>query len=146
MPTAARLVAALSLAALACLITPQLQPLLPDGTDFLKVTGVNSGLGIILGWWLVGTRTGCDFWGRVNNGVTGASALLLLGVLVQGAAKMTDHAYRRLFGDPFEALASILLFALDYFLVIAVPHVLMTVLLGGVLCGLLTEFAARRWR
>ena len=146
MPTAARLVAALSLAALACLITLQLRPLLPEGTDVSKVAVVNAGLGIILGWWLVGTRTGCDFWGRVNNGVSGASALLLLGVLVQGAAKMTDHAYRRLFGDPFEALASILLFALDYFLVIAVPHVLMTVLLGGVLCGLLTEFAARRWR
>lgn len=146
MPTAARLVAALSLAVLAYVVTLLLPPLLPEGTDFSTVIWVNAGLGVILGWWLVGTRTGRGFVGAVNNGVTGAAVLLLLGLFVQGAAKMFDQAHRRFYDDPFEALAAIFVLALDYFFVIAMPHVLITLLIGGVLCGLLTENAARRWR
>ncbi|CUH82054.1 hypothetical protein TRM7557_03727 [Tritonibacter multivorans] len=146
MPTAARLVAALSLAALAYVVTMLLPPLLPEGTNFSKVTWVNVGLGVIWGWWLMGTRIGRGFVAAVNNGVTGAAVLMLSGLFVQGAAKMFNQAHRRIYDDPFEALADIFVLALDYFFVIAVPHVLITLLIGGVLSGLLTENAGRRWR
>ena len=146
MPTAARLVAALCLAALAYLITMLLPPLLPEGTRIGTVTWVNVGLGVIWGWWLVGPRIGRGFVAAINNGVTGAVVLLLSGLFVQGAAKMFKQAHRRIYDDPFEALADIFALGLDYFFVIAVPHVLITLLIGGVFTGLLTENAGRRWR
>ncbi|NIZ13884.1 TrgA family protein [Phaeobacter sp. HF9A] len=146
MPTAARLIAALSLAILAFVVSGQIMPLMPQGTDFGYFTYVNMGLGIIVGWRLMGPRAGRGRVSGINNGLTGMAVLLLSGLFVQGAVEMFRLAYRHIYDNPFDALAAIFTIALEYFFVIAVPNVLLTLVIGGVICGLVTDVAKARWK
>ena len=55
-------------------------------------------------------------------------------------------AMRHRYDGPFEALTAIFTIGLDYFFVMAVPHVLLALVVGGIVAGLVTENAHRRWR
>ncbi|GAB5438534.1 TrgA family protein [Falsiruegeria mediterranea] len=146
MPDAARLVAALSLALIAFIVSGLIMPLMPEGMDFGYFTWVNVGLGVICGWVVMGKRAGRGVTPAINNGVTGVLALLFWGLFVQGAYEMFRQAMRNRFDGPFEALGAIFTIGFDYGLTIMVPSIIWTLLVGGVLAGLATEFAWRQWR
>ena len=146
MPNAARLVAALSLALIAFIVSGLVMPLMPEGLDFGYFTWVNVGLGVLCGWIVMGKRAGRGITPAINNGITGVLALLFWGLFVQGAYEMFRQAMRNRFDGPFEALGAIFTIGLDYGLTIMVPSIIWTLLVGGVLAGLATEYAWRQWR
>lgn len=146
MPTAARLVAALSLAVLAFVVSGQVMPLMPEGTDFGYFTWVNIGLGLICGWIVMGKRAGRGPVAAINNGLTGVAALVFWALFVQGCNEMVRLALRHRYDGPFEAVFAILEIGLDYGKLLLAPNILVTLLIGAVLAGLLAELAARRWR
>lgn len=146
MPNAARLVAALSLALIAFIVSGLVMPLMPEGMDFGYFTWVNVGLGVLCGWIVMGKRAGRGITPAINNGITGVLSLLFWGLFVQGAYEMFRQAMRNRFDGPFEALGAIFTIGLDYGLTIMVPSIIWTLLVGGVLAGLATEYAWRQWR
>jgi len=146
MPDAARLVAALSLALIAFIVSGQIMPLMPEGTNFGWFTYVNMALGILCGWIVMGKRAGRGITPAINNGLTGVAALVFWGLFVQGVYEMVRLAMRNRYDGPFEALAAIFEIGLDYGTTILVPTVVLTLLAGAVLAGLATEFAWRNWR
>ena len=146
MPTGARLTAALCLAFLAFVISSQVMPLMPEGTDFGYFTHVNVALGLICGWMVIGKRAGRGLVAAVNNGITGTVVLVFWGLFVQGPYEMFRLAMRNRYDGPFEALSAIFVIGLDYAFVIAVPLVFSTLLVGGIATGLAAERAARMWR
>ncbi|MFP3382809.1 TrgA family protein [Tritonibacter sp. SIMBA_163] len=146
MPTAARLVAAFALAALAFVLSGQIMPLMPDDTDFGYFTHVNMGLALVVGWRVIGPRAGRGLVPGINNGLTGTAVLVLLALVLQGAVEMFRLANRHIYDGPFEALAAIFTIALEYFFIMAVPSVLVTFVLGGVVVGFATETANKRWK
>ena len=146
MPTGARLTAALSLALLAFVVSFLVMPLMPEGTDFGYFVHVNVALGLLSGWIFMGKRAGRGLVPAINNGITGMAVMVLWALFVQGAWEMFRLAMRNRYDGPFEAVSAIFVIALDYFFVIAVPTVLVALVVGGVLSGLATENASRRWR
>ncbi|MDP5216445.1 TrgA family protein [Ruegeria sp. 2205SS24-7] len=146
MPDAARLVAATCLALIAFIVSGQIIPLMPEGLDFGYFTYVNMGLGILVGWITMGKRAGRGITNAINNGITGIVVLVFWGLFVQGCYEMFRQAMRNRYGGPFEAIGAIFRIGIDYAYTIAVPNVILTLLIGGVLAGLATEFAWRRWR
>lgn len=146
MPNAARLVAALCLAVLAFIVSGQVKALLPEGTYFGYFTHVNVALGLVVGWTVMGKRAGQGFTAAINNGVTGVLVLVFWGLFVQGVNEMVDLAMRNRYGGPFEALTDIFRIAVDYGLLILVPNVIATLVVGALLSGLATEYASRTWR
>ena len=146
MPDAARLVAAICLAIIAFLVSQMVMPLMPEGTDFGYFTYVNLAIGVLCGWIVMGKRAGRGIVPAINNGLTGVAALLFWGLFVQGTYEMVDLAMRNRYGGPFEALAAIFEIGLEYGLMILVPNIIATILVGGVLAGLATESAWRRWK
>ena len=146
MPNAARLVAALSLALIAFIVSGLVMPLMPEGLDFGYFTWVNVGLGVLCGWIVMGKRAGRGITPAINNGITGVLALLFWGLFVQGAYEMCRQAMRNRYDGPFEALGAIFTIGMDYGLTIMVPSIIWTLLVGGVLAGLATEYAWRQWR
>ena len=146
MPNAARLVAALSLALIAFIVSGLVMPLMPEGMDFGYFTWVNVGLGVLCGWIIMGKRAGRGITPAINNGVTGVLSLLFWRLFVQGAYEMFRQAMRNRFDGPFEALGAIFTIGFDYGLTIMVPSIIWTLLVGGVLAGLATEYAWRQWR
>jgi hypothetical protein len=145
MPTGARLTAALSLALLAFVVSGQVMPLMPEGTDFGYFTHVNVVLGLLTGWIFMGRRVGHGLVPAINNGLTGAAVMVLWALLIQGSWEMFRQAMRNRFDGPFEALLAILTISVDFFFVIAVPTVLISLAVGGCLVGLLAENAHKRW-
>ncbi len=145
MPTSARLAAALFLAFLAFGVSIQVMPLFPEGTDFGYFVHFNVILGSLVGWVYMGNRVGQGFVSSLNNGLTGMGLLVIAALLAQGAWEMFRLAKRLRYDGPFEALSAIFTIALDYFFVIAVPHVWATLVIGGCLVGLITERAWKRW-
>ncbi len=146
MPTAARLVSAILLACLAFFASLQVMPLLPEGTNFGYFIHVNVVLGLLVGWIYMGRRFGGSLVNSINNGVTGAIVLVLCALFLQGAWEMFRLAHRLIYDGPVEAIAAIFTIGLDYFFLIAVPNVWVTLIIGGCLVGLISDMAWKRWR
>ncbi|PCJ06653.1 MAG: tellurium resistance protein [Rhodobacteraceae bacterium] len=146
MPTGARLTAALCLALLAFVLSSEIMPLMPEGTNFGYFTPLNMGLGLVIGWVVMGKRAGRGFVPAINNGIGGVAVLLFWGVFIQGGYEMFRLAMRNRYDGPFEALSAIFTIGLDYAFVIFVPEVIVTVLVGALVSGLATEKASHHWR
>lgn len=146
MPTAARLVAAMCLALIAFIVSGQIIPLMPEGTDFGYFTLINIVLGVLTGWIVMGKRAGQGSTAAINNGITGVIVLLFWGLFVQGTYEMIHQAMRHRFDGPFEALMAIVKIGGEFGIAIMVPTVIATLLVGGILAGFAAEYAAKKWR
>lgn len=146
MPDGARLTAALCLALLAFIVTGQIMPLLPEGTDFGYFTVVNVIIGFLAGWVVMGKRAGRGITSAINNGLTGVVVMVCWGLLVQGCYEMVRQAMRNRFDGPFEALAAVFTIALNYGVTIFTAPIVMTLLAGALIAGMATEYAWRTWR
>lgn len=146
MPDAARLFAATSLAILAFIVSGQIMPLFPEGTDFGYFTFVNMGIGIVCGWVIMGKRAGKGITAAINNGLTGMAALVFWGLFVQGCYEMFRLAMRNRFDGPFEAVGAIFEIGLEHGMTILVPNIIITLLIGALVAGLATEYAWRNYR
>jgi len=144
-PNAAKLFAAGSLAILAFIVSGQYMPLMPEGTDFGYFTFVNMGLGIVCGWAIMGRRAGRGLTAAINNGLTGMAAMVFWALFVQGSYEMFRQAMRNRYGGPLEALSSIFTIALEYGLIMLVPSIIVTLLVGGVVAGMAADYAKKRW-
>lgn len=146
MPTAARLVAAASLAVLAYVISGMVMPLMPESTDFGNFVPVNIFLGLACGWLVMGSRAGRGTTAAINNGLTGVFVLMLWGVGVQAINEMVRLAMRNRYDDAFEAIVAVFQIGAEFVVIIATVQIGVTLVVGGVICGLLTEYASRHWK
>ncbi|MDD9722673.1 TrgA family protein [Sulfitobacter sp. PR48] len=146
MPTAARLVAAASLAVLAYVISGMVMPLMPESTDFGYFIPVNIVLGLACGWLVIGPRAGRGTTAAINNGLTGVFVLMLWGVGVQAINEMVRLAMRNRYDDAFEAIVAVFQIGAEYVVIIATVQIGVTLVIGAVICGLLTEYASRHWK
>lgn len=146
MPTAARLMAAACLAVVAYAISQMVMPLMPESTDFGYFVQINIILGLIAGWTVMGRRAGRGLTPAINNGLTGVFVLMLWGIGVQAIYEMMRLAMRHRYDGPFEAITAVFQIGAEYALVIATIPMAGALVLGAVVSGLLTEYAAKNWR
>ncbi len=146
MPTGARLFSGVALAILAFIVSGQVMPLMPEGTDFGYFTLINMGVGLVVGWVVMGPRTGRGFAAGLTNGLTGMLSMVFCCLFIYGMIKMFDRAMDRRYDGPFEAVIAIFELAVKYATDILVPNVLITLLVGGICAGFAGEFAAKRFR
>ncbi|MFZ7089651.1 TrgA family protein [Primorskyibacter sp. 2E233] len=146
MPTAAKLVAALCLAALAYATSELIKTLMPASTDFGVFSIVNTLLGLICGWVVVGSRAGRGQVAAVSNGITGMVALVFWALFIQSANEMIGLAVRHRYDGPLEALAAVFEIMVDYGQYLVDFRVLAALLCGALVTGYLSEAASERWR
>tara|TARA_R110000751_G_scaffold80580_4_gene162616 strand:+ start:5134 stop:5574 length:441 start_codon:yes stop_codon:yes gene_type:complete len=146
MPDAARLVAAICLAILAFVVSGQIVPLMPESTDFGYFLYVNIALGAVVGWFVMGKRAGRGVTSAINNGLTGVLVFVLWGLFIQACNEMVRLAMRNRYDGPFEAVVDVFKIGAEYGLILLVPLVIGTLVAGGILAGLATEVAWRKWR
>ncbi len=150
MPDAARLIAAMSLAALSFVLSGLVMPVFEeyrDATvDFGWFVYVNLALGILVGWISMGSRAGRGVSAAVTNGVTGVFLLVLWALFLQACNEMTRLAMKNYYDGAFEALAAIFQIGTEWGVLLLTAPILMTAAVGATVCGLLTEFAWRTWR
>ena len=146
MPNAASLFGAISLAIIAFIVSGQIMPLFEEGKDFGYFTWVNMAIGVVVGWKVMGPRAGRGTVPGVNNGLTGVAVMVFWCLFVQGCYEMFRLAMRNRYDGPFEAILAIFEISYDFALTIAQPNILITLLIGAVVGGLVTEHVSRIWR
>ncbi|PSL17250.1 TrgA family protein [Shimia abyssi] len=146
MLTANKLVAALSLAILGAMVAELIKPSFPEGFDAGNFTILSAGLGLIVGWRVLGRRAGRGTAMALNNGITGVVAFVAVGLLFFGAEEMLDRALNRRYEDPIVAIQQIVEIAMEYSFYLLDPPVLIALGVGAILSGLAAEYAFHRWR
>jgi len=145
MPTAARLVAAVSFAGLAYLVSGMIVPLLPDGTQTGMFGVINAIAGFICGWKIMGPRAGHGLRGAIGGGLTTTVAMVVLALFIHASSEMVKLSLRKAYKGATEAVVAVFEIGLDFAVLIATPEVIGTLFFGGILAGLVANAADKRW-
>lgn len=146
MPTAARLIAAICICIVGFTVSNLIIPLMPESTGFGLFAYVNAFIGVFVGWTVMGKRAGRGVSAAINNGFGGVLMLILWCLFLHACYQMFDRAMANWYDGAFDALLAIFKFMAEYGLVMLNPLVITSLIVGGILSGLATEYAWRTWR
>ena len=146
MPDAAKLVAALGLGVLAFIVSGMIMPLFEEDTNFGWFTYVNVAVGLISGWMVIGTRAGRGMTSAINVGLTGPIVMVFWCLFIQSCNEMVRVAMKNRYDGAFEALVDVFQIGAEWALLMSTTPIWATLLVGGVITGVLTEMAWRNWR
>ncbi|MCL3882486.1 TrgA family protein [Marivita sp. GX14005] len=146
MPTAAKTIAALCMAALAFLASELVKTLLPEIQNFGNFSLFNAAVGAVVGWFVVGHRAGRGTKDAIGNGLTGVAALIFWALFLHAAYEMIQLSLKRRFDGPVEAFAAIFEIGIEYGQILMNPMMIAVLLFGALVTGYLSEYAARHWR
>lgn len=146
MPTAAKLLAALSLGLLAMIVSEQFKPQMPPQFAFGNFTFVNAAFALVIGWKLIGARVGQGRIMAINSGVTAVLALLVVLLFYHSSRLMLLQSMNATYDGLVDALQDVVRKMLEYGLLLGTTEIITTLVIGAVISGLLSDFAARRWR
>jgi len=146
MPTTGKGVAAICMGVMAWYASEIFRPLMPEGTAFGWFNEVNVGLGLLCGWVVTGSRLNHGYSNAISAGLTGVAALVFWAVFLQSLNEMLRLALDKRYDDPIKGIMDIFNIAFDY-MVTMYHWPLIGLLVGsGIGIGIISEWAARRWR
>lgn len=145
MPTAAKIMSAVAMAILAFIVSEQVKPLLPEGTQFGYFSFANAGFASLFGWKIVGKYAGKGTISSVNNGITGVLAMVLFLLFAHAARLMYYNAIDLRYKSTAHAVQSVFDMMLEHAWLMMTPTILLTILGGALFIGLLAEATDRRW-
>lgn len=145
MPTAAKLFAAVAFAAIGWLAAHVYIPGLPKGTQIGYFREITALIGLIVGWMVMGTLTGKGYMEAMGSGIRTSVTVTFWAIVVFSIYKMVVTSTKGFYDGPMEAVTATFGIMLDYGMLLAQQNVLIVLVLGGIIGGYLSEFAARRW-
>ena len=146
MPTAAKLVAALTTALLAMILSEQVVPLLPEGLRVGNFTYLNGAAGLMFGWRFTGRYAGQGRAAGVSNAVTTNVALVLVLLFYHAFRLMILRSMQSGYASLGDALTDGVRNMGEYGVLLATWEFGLLFGLGSIVIGLASEAAARRWR
>lgn len=146
MPTAGRLVGAITFGVLAYYMVTITVPLFPDNRvpDNWMVWSIIAG--ILTGWYVIGPRSGEGMSSAIGVGITGSVVMAFWIVFAHSFRDMIRESFRKVYDTAIEAVVDVFRLMIDYGAELGKPNVIMTLLIGGVICSLITDFFAKRNR
>lgn len=146
MPTFARLVGAILLAALGAYVSTLAKPYLPEGEPAKMLIPVSAAVGVVIGW----TFTGRQLEGGKGRGAAvGLGSALLLAfwvALLFAVEEMVDRSMRNSYGgSPTHAVQDVFNILIDYTEVLQLD-VILALGVGGIVLGVITAFVGRHTR
>jgi len=145
-PTAAKLFAAFAFAVLAFFTAEVFKPHMPEGTKFGYFSFVSALIGLVAGWRVMGPEAGRGNWQAVNSGIKTSAVMVGMALIIFSTYEMLLLAFRPAYKGPMEAIVGIFELAIDFLLTMIAWDVIAVLIIGGALAGLLSEWAARRWK
>ena len=148
MPDAARLMAAIGMAVLAFIVSFMVMglPLFEEDTNFGWFVHVNVVVGLLVGWTVIGSRAGRSIVSAINVGLTAPVVLVFWCLFIQSCNEMVRIAMKNRYDGAFEALVDIFEIGADWAIEMTTIQIWTTLLVGGIIVGLMTEYAWRTWR
>ena len=145
MPTASKLVAAVAYALLGFLAALTFVKYLPDGTPLGYFREITAAIGFIVGWLVMGKLTRKGYREAINSGLVTALLLVFWALLAFSLYFMLRKSMRMMYDGPMEAVLGVFQLMFDYGKMLLVPDMLGVILVGGIVAGLVCEWAGKRW-
>jgi len=146
MLTASRLIGALAFAVFGTYLAFITVKYFDEGAAPSYWIGLAAFAGFWAGWSVVGPRTGRGYSSSVGVSLTGVVALGFWVIFLHSVYEMVQKSMRRAYEGPADALVGVLEIGGEYALRFANLEVLATLVAGGLIAGMFTEFFARRYR
>ena len=146
MPTFAKLLSSILFAAIGFWAASTYNTHLPENVTLPHLVWSMAGLGLVIGWFSMGGSAGKGYresmaYGLRTSVLVAFTAMLGLGIILM-LRKSVHQMYR---GDPFAAVLDVPDLMYQYGRYMLYQDVLVVLAVGGILGGILAEYAARRW-
>ena len=145
MPTAAKLVAAVFFAMLGYLMAEAFKPTQPEGLQFGYFGEICAGIGLVCGWIVMGALVGKGYGRAWGLGVRTAITTIFWATLAFATYEMVLRSMKLRYDGPMEAVVAAIALVLQYGTAMVDQRFILTVLIGGAIGGILTEWSSRRW-
>lgn len=147
MPTAAKLVGGICLA-LTAMIAAQVflnsySGVYPVGLKFLLGNGI---VGFFAGWYALGKNPGRGIIAAAGNGMRSLVFLLIGSGMLFAGIFVLGNLERNNFKDPVDLPLLWVQTSFDFVVEALVAPVLIALVIGGIVSGIVTYLASRRWR
>lgn len=146
MPTAAKLVAALSFALIAYIAAELFIPVLPEVTPVQYFSAINAIIGLFVGWWVMGPNVGKSLLAAARRGLATSVILLFWADVAFSLRDMLINSTKRAYKTPTKAILAVFDNLVEFLLLAMSPPVVIVLAAGGVLAGVFVELTSRRWR
>ena len=147
MPTMAKLFAAVLLGALAYVAADAVGNHFPPEDRQGALRQLSAFFGVVIGWRFLGKRVNRGWYGSLGVGLSAGVVLVIVCLVAFSAIEMLRRAMRMSYGgNPIEALED--MFQIGMEMVwdkLAYTDVIVILVVGSMVCGLVTEAVARRW-
>ncbi|MEJ6388835.1 TrgA family protein [Gymnodinialimonas ulvae] len=148
MPTGSKLVGAVLFCAIGYYAALQVIPTFPEGTSMTYFPLVIALIGLANGWMVIGTRAGAGLNAAIANGLRTSLQIVFFGLLLFSLRRMfiraADLAYTN--SGLGHAISDALTFFMEFFIQSLTIEIWGVLFVGGIVGGLLTEWAAKTWR
>ena len=146
MPTFAKLIGAVVFAAVGWWAAATYNQHLPDNVSLPRLPLAMLGLGVVLGWYSMGAAAGKGYresmaYGLRTSFLIGFCAMFGVALLLM-LRKSTNQMYR---GDPLMAVLDVPDLMYQYGKYMFTTDVMVSLLVGGLLGGVIVDYVARRW-
>ncbi|MEL6520061.1 MAG: TrgA family protein [Pseudomonadota bacterium] len=146
MPTASKLVAGLTFALVAMFASEVFKPLLPEGTQVGLLTPLNSFIGFLCGWIVMGKLVGRGYYSAAGAGVRTSCTVLFFALVLWSCYQMILLSTRLRYDGPMDALTGMMGMIVEYFLLMGTdPQGPIILIVGGILGGFLAEWISERF-
>ncbi|WP_372841108.1 TrgA family protein [Phaeovulum sp.] len=146
MPTAAKLFASLFMALTGAAALWLLRADEPGLRATIIAFAVTLPVAVFTGWRECGARAGRGFGASMLAGFRASIYMVITAVLVLAVMQMFKLAWARHYDAPTEAVVDIVSLAMGFARPLTDATVAATLVVGGLVTGLVAEMAARRWR
>lgn len=146
MPTGAKLMAAVCFAVVGWVLANYSAMNMPDAAAVGPIREGAALVGVIIGWSVMGNSVGKGYVEAAGTGIKTAVILAVVALFVLALSEMLQNSVRMRYEDALEAIVAVVDTMAKRSHALLSLGVFGTVLLGGIIGGLLTENAGRRWK
>lgn len=146
MPTGAKLMAAVSFAILGWIIANAYVPNMPDAQETGLFREGVALVGAIVGWRVMGPSVGKGYLEAAGSGIKTVVLLVFFALLLFSTYEMLMNSVKMRYDGPMEAALDVLMTMVRRSEALGSLNVIGTMLIGGMVAGILSENAGRRWR
>lgn len=146
MPTGAKLMAAISFAVVGWVLANFYAVNMPDATAAGPIREVAALVGAITGWKVMGPSAGKGYVEAAGAGIKTSVVLAVAALFLLALGEMLDNSVKMRYDGALDAILDVFQTMARRSDALLSTGVFGTILLGGIVGGLLTENAGRRWK
>lgn len=146
MPTGAKLMAAVSFAVVGFIMANYYAMNMPDATAAGPIREGAAVVGAVIGWMVMGPTAGKGYVEAAGSGIKTAVILAVAALFLLALREMLDSSIKMRYDTALDAILDVFQTMAQRSYGLLSLGVIGTILVGGIVAGLLTENAGRRWK